>query len=47
MWSREDGVIEIMCSTVLYTHDIEEIEMDLTGTCNLKCPLCTRNYVHA
>ena len=32
---------------MLYTHDIEEIEMDLTGTCNLKCPLCTRNYVHA
>lgn len=27
--------------------DIEEIEMDLTGHCNLKCPLCTRNYSHA
>jgi MoaA/NifB/PqqE/SkfB family radical SAM enzyme len=27
--------------------DIEEIEMDLTGTCNLQCPLCTRNYKHA
>jgi MoaA/NifB/PqqE/SkfB family radical SAM enzyme len=27
--------------------DIEEIEMDLTGLCNLKCPLCTRNYSHA
>jgi len=26
---------------------ILEIEMDLTGTCNLKCPLCTRNYSHA
>jgi len=26
--------------------DVEEIEMDLTGTCNLKCPLCTRNYKH-
>lgn len=25
----------------------EEFEMDLTGTCNLQCPLCTRNYVHA
>jgi hypothetical protein len=25
----------------------EEIEMDLTGTCNLSCPLCTRNYSHA
>lgn len=21
--------------------------MDLTGVCNLKCPLCTRNYAHA
>ena len=21
--------------------------MDLTGTCNLSCPLCTRNYSHA
>lgn len=27
--------------------DIEEIEMDLVGMCNLSCPLCTRNYVHA
>lgn len=27
--------------------DIEEIELDLTGTCNLSCPLCTRNYSHA
>jgi MoaA/NifB/PqqE/SkfB family radical SAM enzyme len=26
---------------------VEEIEMDLTGTCNLECPLCTRNYSHA
>jgi len=26
---------------------IEEIEMDLVGLCNLKCPLCTRNYTHA
>jgi MoaA/NifB/PqqE/SkfB family radical SAM enzyme len=26
---------------------IEEIEMDLTGLCNLECPLCTRNYAHA
>lgn len=25
----------------------EEIEMDLTGVCNLECPLCTRNYSHA
>lgn len=27
--------------------DIEEIEMDLVGSCNLSCPLCTRNYSHA
>lgn len=26
---------------------IEEIELDLTGYCNLACPLCTRNYAHA
>ena len=26
---------------------IEEFEIDLTRTCNLRCPLCTRNYVHA
>jgi MoaA/NifB/PqqE/SkfB family radical SAM enzyme len=25
----------------------EEFELDLTGTCNLQCPLCTRNYAHA
>lgn len=25
----------------------EEFEMDLTGVCNLSCPLCSRNYVHA
>jgi MoaA/NifB/PqqE/SkfB family radical SAM enzyme len=25
----------------------EEFEMDLTGTCNLSCRLCTRNYSHA
>jgi MoaA/NifB/PqqE/SkfB family radical SAM enzyme len=24
----------------------EEFEMDLVGHCNLKCPLCTRNYLH-
>ena len=27
--------------------EIQEIEMDLTGVCNLSCPLCTRNYQHA
>ena len=27
--------------------DIVELEMDLNGVCNLKCPLCTRNYKHA
>lgn len=36
------------CGTVqLKRSDILELEMDLTGTCNLKCPLCTRNYAHA
>lgn len=25
----------------------EEFELDLSGACNLSCPLCTRNYVHA
>ena len=34
-------------SNILNKIDIEEIEMDLTGICNLACPLCTRNYVHA
>lgn len=31
----------------LTINDIEEIEIDLTGCCNLQCPLCTRNYTHA
>jgi len=26
---------------------IEGIEIDLVGLCNLECPLCTRNYAHA
>jgi MoaA/NifB/PqqE/SkfB family radical SAM enzyme len=25
----------------------EEFELDLSGVCNLSCPLCSRNYVHA
>lgn len=25
----------------------EEFELDLSGTCNLSCPLCSRNYAHA
>jgi len=32
---------------LVYKSQIEEIEMDLVGTCNLNCPLCTRNYTHA
>lgn len=32
---------------IIKKSDIEEIEMDLVGLCNLKCPLCTRNYTHA
>jgi len=31
----------------LEKEDIFEIELELTGTCNLNCPLCTRNYVNA
>ena len=31
----------------LLRDDIVEVEMDLTGVCNLRCPLCTRNYKHA
>lgn len=31
----------------LTVNDIKEFEIDLTGTCNLNCPLCTRNYKHA
>lgn len=31
----------------LRREDIVEIEIDLTGVCNLKCPLCTRNFKHA
>ncbi len=27
--------------------DIEEVELELTGTCNLDCPLCTRSYSNA
>jgi hypothetical protein len=27
--------------------DIEGLEIDLVGLCNLECPLCTRNYTHA
>lgn len=31
----------------LNKEDILEIELELTGTCNLDCPLCTRSYVNA
>lgn len=31
----------------LKKEDVLEIELDLTGTCNLDCPLCTRNYINA
>lgn len=31
----------------LKKEDILEIELDLTGTCNLDCPLCTRSYKSA
>jgi MoaA/NifB/PqqE/SkfB family radical SAM enzyme len=32
---------------LLREEDIKEVELELTGTCNLNCPLCTRNYHHA
>jgi MoaA/NifB/PqqE/SkfB family radical SAM enzyme len=32
---------------IISKSEIEEIELDLTGLCNLECPLCTRNYAHA
>ncbi len=34
-------------NVIIKKSEIEEIEMDLTGVCNLSCPLCTRNYQHA
>jgi len=36
-----------MAKVIKQKSDIEEIEMDLVGLCNLQCPLCTRNYSHA
>jgi wyosine [tRNA(Phe)-imidazoG37] synthetase (radical SAM superfamily) len=33
--------------TIIKKSEVEEIEMDLTGVCNLSCPLCSRNYQHA
>ena len=32
---------------ILTVDDVLEFEIDLTGYCNLSCPLCTRNYSHA
>ena len=37
----------ISTKPLLTINDIKEFEMDLTGTCNLECPICTRNYKHA
>lgn len=34
-------------SKLISLDNVHEIELELTGTCNLKCPLCTRNYAHA
>lgn len=31
----------------LNNEDVQEIELELTGTCNLDCPLCARNYEEA
>lgn len=36
-----------MTKVIVKKSEIKEIEMDLTGLCNLECPLCTRNYAHA
>ena len=32
---------------ILTKDDIEEIEIDLTGICNLSCYICSRNFKHA
>jgi len=32
---------------VINNLEIKEFEIDLTGNCNLNCPICTRNYKHA
>ena len=32
---------------IISKNEIQEIELELTGTCDLECPLCTRNYLHA
>jgi len=34
-------------TVIMQKSEVEEMEMDLTGVCNLSCPLCTRNYQHA
>lgn len=34
-------------TVIIKKSEVEEIEMDLTGVCNLSCPLCSRNYQHA
>ncbi len=31
----------------LQKHEILEVELELTGTCNLDCPLCSRSYENA
>lgn len=31
----------------LQRHEILEVELELTGTCNLDCPLCSRSYENA
>jgi len=31
---------------IMTKEDVLEIEQDLTSTCDLQCPLCTRNYSH-
>ena len=36
-----------MAQYIIPISEVKEIELELTGTCNLQCPLCTRNYSHA
>ena len=33
--------------TRLHVSEIQGMEIEFTGVCNLRCPLCTRNYHHA
>ncbi len=34
-------------TNIIKRSEIEEIEMDMSGLCNLKCHICTRNFIHS